>query len=126
MPITIYPTTLKYKNQEGQFQNATAIKGDSGAIKVIQVNGTSPTIICKDNYRYTCGEVATLDITFPILGISDVIFESGSTPTILTINLQTGQAIKWATGGIDLNNLDSYTTYELNVENGLGVAAQWK
>lgn len=28
MPVTLYPTTLKYKNQNGQFQSATAIKGD--------------------------------------------------------------------------------------------------
>lgn len=28
MPITIYPTTLKYKNSQGTFQSATALKGD--------------------------------------------------------------------------------------------------
>ena len=31
MPITLYPTTLKYKNSSGQYQSATAIKGDPGA-----------------------------------------------------------------------------------------------
>lgn len=31
MPVTIYPTNLKYKNSNGQFQSATAIKGDPGA-----------------------------------------------------------------------------------------------
>lgn len=30
MPVTIYPTNLKYKNSNGQFQSATAIKGDPG------------------------------------------------------------------------------------------------
>lgn len=28
MPITIYPTTLKYKDSTGTFQSATALKGD--------------------------------------------------------------------------------------------------
>lgn len=30
MPITIYPTSMKYKNSNGTFQSATALKGDPG------------------------------------------------------------------------------------------------
>lgn len=30
MPITIYPTTLKYKNSSGTFQSADCLKGDQG------------------------------------------------------------------------------------------------
>lgn len=49
MPITIYPTALKYKNSNGEFQSTAAIKGDSGEAIVEQVEGTSPTIVCEDN-----------------------------------------------------------------------------
>ena len=35
MPITIYPTTLKYKTSNGTFQSATCLKGDPGADYVL-------------------------------------------------------------------------------------------
>lgn len=124
MPVTIYPTTLKYKNQNGQFQSATAIKGDSGAAIVVQVEGTSPTIVCEDNHRYICGEVLSLNITLPDSGIVDVVFESGSTPTVLTITPPSGVTVKWA-NGFDPTALETATTYEINIADGLGVAGQW-
>lgn len=124
MPVTIYPTTLKYKNQNGQFQSATAIKGDSGAAVVVQVEGTSPTIVCEDNHRYICGEVLSLNITLPDSGIIDVVFESGSTPTVLTVTPPTGVTVKWA-NGFDPTTLEANTTYEINILNGMGVAGIW-
>ena len=124
MPVTIYPTNLKYKNQNGQVQSATAIKGDSGAAIVEQVIGTSPTIVCEDNHRYICGEVLSLNITLPNNGIIDVVFESGSTPTVLTITPPTGVTVKWA-NGFDPTSLDADTTYEINIVDGLGVAGIW-
>lgn len=124
MPVIIYPTNLKYKNQNGQFQSATAIKGDSGAAVVVQVEGTSPTIVCEDNHRYICGEVLSLNITIPDSGIVDVVFESGSTPTVLTVTPPTGQTIKWA-NGFDPTALEVNTIYEINIADGLGVAGTW-
>lgn len=124
MPVTIYPTSLKYKNQNGQFQSATAIKGDSGAAIVEQVTGTSPTIVCEDNHRYICGEVLSLNITLPNSGIIDVVFESGTTPTVLTITPPTGVTVKWA-NGFDPTTLEANTTYEINILNGMGVAGIW-
>lgn len=124
MPVTIYPTNLKYKNQNGTFQSATAIKGDSGAAIVEQVTGTSPTIVCEDNHRYICGEVLSLNITLPNSGIIDVVFESGTTPTVLTITPPTGVTLKWA-NGFDPTTLEANTTYEINILNGMGVAGIW-
>lgn len=124
MPITIYPTSLKYKNQQGTFQSATAIKGDSGEMNTIQVSGTTPSIVAEDNTRYICGEVATLSITVPASGIIDVVFESGSTATVLTIIPPTGVTIKWA-NGFDPTSLDANTIYEINIMDGLGVVGSW-
>lgn len=90
----------------------------------VAVTGTTPTITALPGIRYVCGEVATLDITLPASGIVDVVFESGSTPTVLTITPPTGQTVKWA-NGFDPTTLDANTTYEINIADGLGVAASW-
>lgn len=83
----------------------------------VTVSGTTPTIAAKDGITYICGEVATLDITPPASGIFDVIFQSGSTPTVLTAT-----GVTWM-NGFDPSTLEANTTYEINILNGLGVAA---
>ena len=67
----------------------------------------------------------TLDITLPASGIVDVVFESGSTATVLTITPPTGVTeVKWADGWDEV--CEANTTYELSVLNGeLGVKAAW-
>lgn len=91
---------------------------------VVSVTGTTPSITALPGISYICGEVATLDITLPASGIVDVVFESGSTPTVLTITPPSGVTLKWA-NGFDPTTLDANTTYEINICNGLGVAGQW-
>lgn len=88
------------------------------------VTGTTPTITALAGVQYVCGEVSTLDITLPASGCVDVRFESGSTPTVLTITPPTGVTVKWA-GGFDPTSLEANTTYEINIADGLGVAASW-
>ena len=90
----------------------------------IAVSGTTPTITALPGIRYVCGEVATLDITLPASGIVDVVFESGSTPTVLTVTPPSGVTVQWA-NGFDPNALEANTTYEINIADGLGVAASW-
>lgn len=90
----------------------------------IAVSGTTPSITALSGVQYVCGEVATLDITLPASGCIDVIFQSGSTATALTITPPTGVTVKWA-NGFDPTSLEANTTYELNIMNGLGVAASW-
>lgn len=90
----------------------------------VSVSGTTPTITALPGIRYVCGEVATLDITLPASGIVDVVFTSGSTATVLTITPPTGQTLKWA-NGFDPTSLDANATYEINIADGLGVAASW-
>ena len=90
----------------------------------VTVSGSTPSITALAGLQYICGECATLDITLPASGIVDVIFESGSTATVLTITPPTGVTVKWA-GGFDPTSLDANTTYEINIRDGLGVAAAW-
>ena len=86
----------------------------------VSVSGTTPTIVAKSGIRYVCGEVASLVFTPPASGVCDVVFTSGSTPTVLTVP----STIKWA-NGFDPTSLDANTTYELNIMDGLGVCGTW-
>ena len=88
------------------------------------VSGTTPTITAQADHRYICGEVSTLDITLPTSGCVDVVFVSGSTPTVLTVTPPTGQTVRWA-NGFDPTSLDANCTYEINIADGLGVAGAW-
>lgn len=90
----------------------------------VEVSGTTPAITALPGISYICGEVATLAITLPESGCIDVVFTSGSTPTVLTITPPTGQTVKWA-NGFDPDTLDADTTYEINIANGLGVCGSW-
>lgn len=90
----------------------------------VSVSGSTPSITALPGIRYVCGEVATLDIALPASGCIDVVFESGSTPAVLTVTPPTGMTMKWA-NGFDPTSLDANTTYEINIADGLGVAASW-
>lgn len=90
----------------------------------VEVTGTTAVIAAVAGTRYICGECATLDITLPESGIVDVIFSSGSTPTVLTVTPTTGVTLKWA-NGFDPTDLDADTVYEINIMDGLGVAVSW-
>lgn len=86
----------------------------------VAVSGTTPTIVAKSGIRYVCGEVATLDFTPSATGICDVVFTSGATATVLTVP----STIKWA-NGFDPTALDTNTTYEINIMDGLGAVMAW-
>ena len=91
------------------------------------VTGTTPSITGVSGHRYICGECATLSITAPASGCIDILFESGSTPTVLTItSAKTGVTdIKWM-DGFDPDDLDANTIYEINILDGeFGVVAEW-
>ena len=117
MPITIYPTTLKYKNSQGTFQSATALKGDSGSMNVTTITGTTPSIIAEENGRYVCGTVATLSFTPSAQGICDVQFTSGSTAAVLTVP-NTVIFPEW----FDATALETDTVYEISIVDGVYAA----
>jgi hypothetical protein len=88
-----------------------------GGDGTVSVSGTTPTINALPGMCYICGEVATLGIVLPASGIVDVIFTSGSTPTVLTVTPPTGMTMKWA-NGFDPAGLEANTTYEITVRRG--------
>ena len=85
------------------------------------VTGTTPIITGKAGVRYICGEVTTISITPPVSGAVDVIFESGSTPAVLTVP-NTVKFPAW----FDPDDLDANVTYEINILDGVyGVVTSW-
>ena len=87
----------------------------------VTVSGTTPTITGKAGIRYVCGEVSTLSITPPASGIIDVVFTSGSTPTVLTVP-STVKFPEW----FDPTSLVANTTYEINIADGVyGAVMAW-
>lgn len=110
-----------------QVNGTSVVSGDVANITtadldaVVAVTGTTPSIPAVAGTRYVCGECATLTVNVPASGIIDVVFESGSTPTLLTI---AGATVTWA-NGFDPTALAANTTYELNIMDGLGVAVSW-
>ena len=120
--VTITPITgghrITITDADGT-ETADVMDGHNGMVTV-NVSGTTPTITAQADYRYVCGEVATLDFTPSATGICDVVFTSGATATVLTVP----STIKWA-NGFDPTSLDANTTYELNIMDGLGVVCAW-
>lgn len=89
------------------------------------ISGTTPSIEAKANVQYICGECSTLSITTPANGIIDIIFQSGSTPTTLTVTPPTGMTMKWP-GWFNPSQLEANHTYEINILNGVyGVVMLW-
>lgn len=95
----------------------------------VTVTGSTPTITALPGIQYVCGEVSTLDITLPASGCVDVVFESGSTATVLSFTLPTAEyTLAWE-NGFNPASLEANTTYEINIKivgtKCLGVAGSW-
>ena len=85
----------------------------------VSVSGATPTIVAKSGIRYVCGEVATLDFTPSQTGICDVVFTSGSTPTVVTLP----STVKFPDGSFVA---EADTTYEINILDGVyGAVMAW-
>ena len=92
--------------------------GATGESASITVTGTDPVIQASSNARYICGEVATLSFTPCASGICEVIFTSGTTPTVLTLP-QTVQMPEWF-------EVEANHTYEISVIDGTyGAVMVW-
>ena len=87
----------------------------------VSVSGETPSITAKPGVRYVCGTVTSLTFTPSSSGICDIRFTSGSTVTVLTVP----STIMWP-GWFDPTSLDTNTTYEINVMDGVyGAVAVW-
>ena len=86
------------------------------------VSGSTPSITGVAGMRYVCGEVSTISITPPQSGIIDVVFESGSTPAVLTVP----NTVIWNDEDFDPTSLEANTVYELNIMDGIyGAVGKW-
>ena len=85
----------------------------------VLVENTTPTITALSGVWYVCGEVATLDFTPCATGMCDVVFTSGSTPTVVTLP----DTVKFPDGEL---TIEADTTYEINILDGVyGVVMAW-
>lgn len=99
----------------------TMLGVEQGVTFVETVTGTTPTITGQPNVRYICGEVSLLTITPPSAGTITVIFESGSTPAVLTLP-STVKFPEW----VDISTLEANTTYEIIITDGVyGGVMSW-
>ena len=86
---------------------------------VVAVSGATPAITAVSGVRYVCGEVATLDFTPCATGVCDVVFTSGSTPTVVTLP----NTVKFPDGSF---TAEANKTYEINILDGVyGVVMAW-
>lgn len=90
----------------------------TGAFVEEQVIGTDPVIQAEINHRYICGEVDTLSFTPPAGGIVAIVFESGETPTVLTLPA-TVLMPEWY-------EVEANTINEINISDGVyGAVMVW-
>jgi hypothetical protein len=77
----------------------------------VPITGTTPTIAAVPGVRYECGTVTELTFTPSSSGLCEVVFASGSTPTVLTLP-STVRMPDWWTG------VEANRTYDLMILNG--------
>ena len=99
-----------------------ALAGSGGSKGGTPVSGSTPVITGEAGKRYVCGEVSTISITPPDSGIIDVVFESGTTPAVLTVP----NTVIWNDEDFDPTSLEANTVYELNIMDGIyGAVGKW-
>lgn len=85
----------------------------------VVVSGTTPTITANANTRYICGECTTLSFTPPENGVTEVVFSSGETPTVLTLP----SSVKMPEWFV----IESGYTYAISIENTTyGAVMMWQ
>lgn len=111
-------TVTKTEDAEGIINLDFGLPLASGEVQVVNVSGSNPTITAEYNKRYVCGEVSTLTITPASQGCTDVVFTSGTTPTVLSLP-NTVKMPSWFT-------VEASKTYEINILDGVyGAVMSW-
>lgn len=118
LPQGASATVTKTEDAEGIVNLDFGLPLASGEVQVVNVSGANPTITAEYNKRYVCGEVATLTITPASQGCTDVLFTSGTTPTVLNLP-QTVKMPSWFT-------VEANKTYEISILDGVyGAVMSW-
>ena len=112
--VGVYPQASKTAIQ-------SLIGVEPGVTFVETVSGSTPSITGEPNVRYVCGTVTELTITPPNSGTIEVIFVSGTTPTVLSIP-NTVILPDW----VDLSDLETSTKYDIIITDGtMGSVMTW-
>lgn len=99
----------------------TKIKEMLGVETATTLTGATQTITAAQNTTYICGELSSLSFTPCATGLCEVIFESGTTATTLTVP-NTVVFPEWFNPSALLPN----SIYEISIRNGtLGVVGIW-
>lgn len=94
------------------------INEENDRVVIMPVEGMNPKINATANTVYLCGELLSLEFNPCADGICDIVFSSGTTPTLLTLP----DSVRMPNGFSVLEN----RTYEINIMNGIyGVATSW-
>ena len=118
LPQGASATVTKTEDAEGIINLDFGLPLASGEVQVVNVSGSNPTITAEYNKRYVCGEVSTLTITPASQGCTDVVFTSGTTPTVLSLP-NTVKMPSWFT-------VEASKTYEINILDGVyGSVMAW-
>lgn len=118
LPQGASATVTKTEDENGIINLDFGLPLASGEVQVVNVSGSNPTITAEYNKRYVCGEVSTLTITPASQGCTDVVFTSGTTPTVLSLP-NTVKMPSWFT-------VEASKTYEINILDGVyGAVMSW-
>lgn len=118
LPQGASATVTKTEDEDGIINLDFGLPLASGEVQVVNVSDSNPTITAEYNKRYVCGEVSTLTITPASQGCTDVVFTSGTTPTVLNLP-QTVKMPSWF-------SVEASKTYEINILDGVyGSVMSW-
>lgn len=97
----------------------TAIADELSDPTAINISGTTATITARAGVRYLCGTMTELSFTPSASGLCEVVFTSGTTPTVLTLP-QTVVMPDWWTG------VEASRTYDIMIADGVrGAVMSW-
>ena len=113
-----YANNAKFYSDLAEETVSKWINEENDRVVIMPVEGMNPKINATANTVYLCGELLSLEFNPCADGICDIVFSSGTTPTLLTLP----DSVRMPNGFTVLGN----RTYEINIMNGIyGVATSW-
>lgn len=113
-----YANNAKFYSDLAEETVSKWINEENDRVVIMPVEGMNPKINATANTVYLCGELLSLEFNPCADGVCDIVFSSGTTPTLLTLP----DSVRMPNGFSVLEN----RTYEINIMNGIyGVATSW-
>ena len=113
-----YANNAKFYSDLAEETVSKWINEENDRVVIMSVEGMNPKINATANTVYLCGELLSLEFNPCADGVCDIVFSSGTTPTLLTLP----DSVRMPNGFAVLEN----RTYEINIMNGIyGVATSW-